>query len=47
MKEKLKKQHAALREKMEKYDQALLKMVNVDTIDIIIKVLTDYLSQPE
>ena len=47
MKETLKKQHAALRRKMKKHDEALLKMINDRTRDTILKILTDYLQQIE
>jgi hypothetical protein len=32
---------------MNNYDEILLEMINEDTIDIILKILTDYLSQLE
>lgn len=32
---------------MENYDEILLNMVNEDNIDIIIKMITDYLKQLE
>ena len=32
---------------MENYDEILLKMVNDDNIDIVIKIITEYLSQLE
>lgn len=32
---------------MENYDEILLKMVNEDNVDIIIKMITDYLKQLE
>ena len=47
MREELKKTHAELREKMKKYDEALAKMINVRTRDTILKIIKDYLSQPE
>ena len=32
---------------MKNYDEILLKMINEDTMDIIIKIIKDYLSQYE
>lgn len=32
---------------MENYDEKLLNMVNEDNIDIVIKIITEYLSQLE
>ena len=32
---------------MKNYDEILLKMVNEDNIDIIIEIITEYLSQLE
>lgn len=32
---------------MENYDEVLLKMINEDNIDIVIKIITEYLSQLE
>ncbi len=32
---------------MENYDEILLKMINGDNIDIVIKIITEYLSQLE
>jgi hypothetical protein len=32
---------------MNNYDEILLEMINEGTIDIILKILTDYLSQLE
>lgn len=32
---------------MNNYDEILLEMINEDTIDTILKILTDYLSQLE
>lgn len=32
---------------MNNYDEILLEMINEDNIDLIIKMLTDYLSQLE
>jgi hypothetical protein len=32
---------------MKNYDEILLKMVNDDNIDIVIKIITEYLSQLE
>ncbi len=32
---------------MNNYDEILLEMINEDTIDIVLKVLIDYLSQLE
>lgn len=32
---------------MNNYDEILLEMINEDTIDLILKILTDYLSQLE
>jgi hypothetical protein len=32
---------------MNNYDEILLEMMNEDTIDLILKILTDYLSQLE
>jgi len=32
---------------MNNYDEILLQMINEDTIDIIIQIITDYLSQIE
>ena len=32
---------------MNNYNEILLEMINEDTIDLILKILTDYLSQLE
>lgn len=32
---------------MNDYDEILLEMINEDTIDIVLKTITDYLSQLE
>jgi hypothetical protein len=32
---------------MKNYDEILLEMINEDTMDIIIKIIKDYLSQYE
>lgn len=32
---------------MNNYDEILLEMINEDAIDLILKILTDYLSQLE
>lgn len=32
---------------MNNYDEILLEMINEDTIELILKILTDYLSQLE
>ncbi len=32
---------------MENYDEVLLKMINEDNIDTVIKIITEYLSQLE
>ena len=32
---------------MENYDEILLKMVNEDNIDVVIKIITEYLKQLE
>lgn len=32
---------------MENYDEKLLNMINEDNIDIVIKIITEYLSQLE
>ena len=47
MGDKLKKTHVELRDKMRKYDEALIKMINVRTRDTILKVIREYLSQHE
>ena len=47
MGEELKKTHEELRKRMEKYDEALVQMINKRTRDTILKILRDYLSQHE
>ena len=47
MSELLKKNHDEVHEKMRKYDEALVQMINVRTRDTIKKILKDYLSQNE
>lgn len=47
MKEILKKQHAALRAKMQKHDEAILKLLKQGHREIVIRVIKDYLQQPE
>lgn len=43
----LKKNHDELREKMKKYDEALLKLLEQGPIDLISQIIKDYLSQHE
>ena len=47
MKKQLKKKHAELRAKMKKHDEALLKLIKQGPIELISKVIKDYLSQLE
>ena len=47
MGEQLKKTHEELLNRMKKYDEALVQMINVRTRDTILKILRDYLSQHE
>ena len=44
MEKQLKKQHDELRKKMEKYDKALLELLKKGPVDLIIKIISDYLS---
>ena len=44
MKEKLMKKHGELREKMKKHDEAILELLKQGHRDIIMQILTDYLS---
>ncbi len=47
MKEQLKKKHSELREKMKKHDEAILKLIKKGHKEIVIRILTDYLSSLE
>jgi hypothetical protein len=47
MEKHLKQKHDELREKMRKYDEAILKLINQWHKDIIVQTITDYLSQFE
>ena len=47
MTEQLKTKRDELREKMRKHDEALLKLIPKGPVDLICKVIKDYLSQHE
>ena len=47
MEEKLKKKHKELRDKMKDYDEALLELLRRGPVDLIVQIITDYLSQHE
>ena len=47
MSEQLAIKQDELREKMKKYDEALLKLIKQGPIDVISKIITDYLSSLE
>ena len=47
MKEQLKNQHDELRARMKKCDDALLELIKKGPVELIMKVIKDYLSQPE
>ena len=47
MNEEQKKKHDELRERMREHDEVLLELLRRGPIDLISKVITDYLSQLE
>lgn len=47
MSEQLAIKQDELREKMKKYDEALLKLIKQGPIEVISKIITDYLSSLE
>ena len=47
MKEQLQKKHSELRAKMQKYDEALLQLLKRGPIDLISKIIKDYILQHE
>jgi hypothetical protein len=47
MDNQLTKECDELREKMRKYDEALLKLIKQGPVDLIIKTIKDYLQQHE
>ena len=47
MQEQLKKKQRALRDKLRKQDEELLRLLKQGYRELIIKVITDYLSQHE
>ena len=47
MQEQLKKKHKELRDKMRKCDEELLRLLKQGHREIILRVITDYLSQRE
>lgn len=47
MEKQLTQKHDELRERMKKYDEALLKLLKQGPIDLIYEIITDYLSSLE